>query len=561
MRSTRTRGAVVTALLAVTALVLAGCGGGGTGADLSGGQAARSGNDINVVDPAQLRDGGDFVWPIDELPPNFNYGQLDGTLAANRDVLGATMPFLFLGDAHGVLQPNPAYLQKAEVTGTNPQVVTYTLNPNARWSDGTTFSWQDFETNWRVGNGTNPAYTVSGTTGTEDISSVARGAGENEVVVTFAKPYGDWKGLFYPLYPKAAYATPQQFNEGWVNKLPITAGPFKLDGIDQTTKTITVSRDPNWWGDKPRLSRIIFQALATDAQPEAFANGSLSFLDIGPSVSFFQRAQQVPNSTIRIAYGPNYRRIAFNGAPGSILADPALRVAVMKGINRQVITQSQIGPIIPNATPLGNHIYVQGQTGYEDHSQVIAYNPDQARKDLDALGWTLQGNVRVKDGRQLVIRDVIPTRTAVSDAESRLVQQQLGEIGVQVNIEAVPSDNFFPQHVDTGDFDLTHFSLLGTQLPVSSGTGLWTLDPKNVNQNYGRIGDDKINQLLAQANAELDPAKQIQLANEVDQELWNIGHSLQLYQRPDAVAVRNDIANFGAKGFADNDYTKIGFTR
>jgi peptide/nickel transport system substrate-binding protein len=203
---------------------------------------------------------------------------------------------------------------------------------------------------------------------------------------------------------------------------------------------------------------------------------------------------------------------------------------------------------------------MEGQAGYQDNSGVVAYDPEAARRELDALGWTLQGDVRVRNGQPLVIRDIIPTAVAVSDAESRIVQQQLREIGVQVNIETVPSDNFFEQFVNTGDFDITHFSWLGTPTPISSSSGIFRL-VNEIGQNYGRIGNERINELLVQANAELDPVRQREIVNELDREIWNAGHSLLLYQRPDAVATQGNVANFGAKGFADYDYTMIGFTQ
>jgi peptide/nickel transport system substrate-binding protein len=169
--------------------------------------------------------------------------------------------------------------------------------------------------------------------------------------------------------------------------------------------------------------------------------------------------------------------------------------------------------------------------------------------------------VRAKDGKQLVIRDVIPTGTPVSEAEARIVQQQLAAIGVQVNIDTVPVDNFFEQFVYVGNFDITHFAWLGTPSPISSSSGIYRLVDGTVAQNYGRIGNQKINDLLVQANAELDPAKQRAIVNELDQEVWNAGHSLLLYQRPDAFALKPNIVNFGAKGFADYNYTLIGFAK
>ena len=37
--------------------------------------------------------------------------------------------------------------------------------------------------------------------------------------------------------------------------------------------------------------------------------------------------------------------------------------------------------------------------------------------------------------------------------------------------------------------------------------------------------------------------------------------SLPLFQSPGNVAVRSNLANFGAPGLADTDYTKVGFLK
>lgn len=46
----------------------------------------------------------------------------------------------------------------------------------------------------------------------------------------------------------------------------------------------------------------------------------------------------------------------------------------------------------------------------------------------------------------------------------------------------------------------------------------------------------------------------------VDRRVWAEGFSLPLVQSVGTVAVRDDLANFGARGLADLDYTAIGFT-
>jgi peptide/nickel transport system substrate-binding protein len=51
------------------------------------------------------------------------------------------------------------------------------------------------------------------------------------------------------------------------------------------------------------------------------------------------------------------------------------------------------------------------------------------------------------------------------------------------------------------------------------------------------------------------------LANQVDTMLWQEGFNLPLFQSPGDIAVRKDLANYGAFGLASVVYSAIGFTR
>ena len=123
-----------------------------------------------------------------------------------------------------------------------------------------------------------------------------------------------------------------------------------------------------------------------------------------------------------------------------------------------------------------------------------------------------------------------------------------------------PLDNFFDAYITPGRFDFTVFSWLGTPFPISSSQSLY-LKPSDddIRQNYARIGSDQIDQLYHQAVQELDPPKAIEEANEIDKLIWTEVHSLTTYQRPDIWAVKKDLANIGAYGFASVIYEDIGW--
>ncbi|SER46265.1 ABC transporter family substrate-binding protein [Lentzea albida] len=552
--------------LAAVVLTLTACGGpsnnGGNsglkGADNTIGQA-----DVNPQDASKVKDGGEFRWPVDQLPDNWNYNQLDGTNADGRRMIDTVMPNLFKQKADATIEVNKDVLDDAKLASNDPQVLEFKINPKAKWSDGTALSYKDFEGMWKALNGTDKAFEVASTTGYEDIEKVEKGATDQDVKVTFKKKFAEWKGLFTPLYPAALTATADEFNKGWADAPKITAGPFKIGTIDRTAKLVTVVQDPAWWGPKPKLEKITFRQVDRPALADALANGQIDFFEIGSSIDLFTRAQSMQGVTIRQAITPDYSHITFNGAKGAILEDPKVRVALQRGVDTKTIAKALLGQMIKgDAQVTGNHFFLLGSAGYKDNSSVASYDKEAAKKELDAAGWKLEGETRKKDGKELVIRYVIPTPNPTSDQISKLVQSQLKEVGVKVDIQAVPSADFFKQYVNVGNFDITTFRWLASALPISDSKGIYGYDPNSTNQNYGRIGSDEVNKLLEQANGELDDTKRLEIANEADKKIWELGAQLPLYQIPGAVAIKSNVANMGAVAFANRpyDYINMGFT-
>ena len=286
----RRRFAILVTLLAL----LSGCGSGGPPGVEGGAGPSAGANDVNPTDREQMAEGGTLRWAISQLPPNFNTGHLDGSLADNAAVMGGLLGGPFDFDAAGQPMLNTDYVESAELTATAPkQVVTYKINPKAKWYDDTPITWVDYEAQWKARNGTNRAYRVASTQGYDKIESVLRGSDDREVVVTFHQPYSDWKGLF-GLYPASTNRDPAVFNEGWKDQPLTTAGPFKLGGVDRTAQIITMVRNEKWWGRQAKLERIIYRVISPDAQIDALTNGEIDFLDVGPDVNKLRRAETTP---------------------------------------------------------------------------------------------------------------------------------------------------------------------------------------------------------------------------------------------------------------------------
>jgi len=177
------------------------------------------------------------------------------------------------------------------------------------------------------------------------------------------------------------------------------------------------------------------------------------------------------------------------------------------------------------------------------------------------------GGIRMKDGKPLRIRFVIPTNVATSAQESELIRGMLQPIGVDVAIEPVPLGDFFEKYINAGNFEFTVFSWIGTVFPISSSKSIYAMpkpDDKGelaIQQNYARVGSAELDALFDEATRIFDTEEAAKLGNRIDKMIWDEVHSLTLYQRPEIVAAKKNLANFGAFGFASAIYEDIGFTK
>jgi peptide/nickel transport system ATP-binding protein len=550
--------AVIVALVAVGVVVIR-LGTGHHGPAAAGAAELGTTNDINPQNPATLLDGGNLRLALSEYPVNFNPLHIDGNTADALAIIKPSMPRAFIIKPDGSTTLDTDYFTEVELTKSNPQVVTYTINPKAFWSDGTPVTWEDIASQIHALSGKDPAFAIASPSGADRVASVTRGVDDRQAVMTFAKPYAEWQGMFAGngvLLPRSMTSTPEAFNTAQLSGPGPSAGPFIVTTVDKAAQRIVLTRNPKWWGQRPRLDSISLLVLDAAADMPALQNNAIDAVGIA-SLDDLTIARRTPGISLRHAPGASWTHFTFNGAPGSILEDPKLRLAVMRATDRQAIANISQRGLVDNPTPLNNHIYVAGQKGYQDNSRVAAFDPDQARRDLDALGWKLNGPFREKDGRPLVIRLVLYDALAGRQI-AQVAQNSLAQVGVRLDLDVKPSGGFFTKYINTGDFDISLFGWVGDAFPLA---GLTQIYASYGESNFGKIGSADIDAKIEQTLAELDPDAARRLANETDKMIWDEGFSLPLIQSPGNVAVRSTLANFGAAGLGDYNYSAIGFMK
>ncbi|KAF0849647.1 ABC transporter family substrate-binding protein [Nocardia caishijiensis] len=553
----RRAGLRVAAPILVLALAAGGCG--DDSAMEAGSSDIGATSDINPKSRDEIADGGTLRLAIPNFPATFNSSHVDADGYVS-DVTGWTLPGTLTSDAAGNLEVDHDYFTSVELTATDPQTIVYTINPKAVWSDGSPITWNDLRSQAAALSGRDTAFEVAATHAYSSVEKVERGVDDRQAVVTFAEHYAEWKGLFNPLLPQQSTSSPQAFDDFYRNDMPLSAGPFMVTHIDRPEQRITLSRNPKWWGDTPKLDKVVYSILDSSAQLDALQNNELDAVEPLSTADDIKIATNTVGVQVRRAPANSFTHITFNGAPGSILADPRLRIAISKGIDRQGIATAVQNGVVSNPKPLNNHLYLVGQTGYQDNAESVTFDPAAAARMLDDLGWKLNGEFREKDGRRLEIRDALPQHeTQVRIAT--IVQQNLAAIGVKAHIETYPGTNFFSGVIEPGNFDIAQFAWSKSIFPLGALPQIYAYDPANKLSNFGRIGSPELNTLIDQIIAELDPRKAIELANEADRMIFEEGFSLPIVQSAGAVAVRENLANFGAFGLSSADYTKIGFVK
>ncbi|OIV38125.1 ABC transporter substrate-binding protein [Mangrovactinospora gilvigrisea] len=565
-RHFRSAAALVAALSA--AALVAGCGssgGGAKGAEPSQSSAPVQGAQaINPQPLSKIKQGGTFRMSIQQWITQYNLYQVEGTQGDGASIASMVLPQLWMHDAKGTPHADTDFLLNASAaTAGGKQVVTYNLNPKAKWSDGKQVSAADFKAQWQALNGSDSKYLVADSSGYDQIASVAQGSSPQQVKVTFKNAYADWQRLFQTMLPAAAINTPDKFNKGWIQTVPITSGAWKIGKMDKAQQAITVVPDPSFWGTKPKLDKVIFRAMGQDAQLGAYLNNEIDYVST-PDAESYQRAKKNPSTAIRIGARWDEVHLTLNGNHGPT-QDVKVRQAIEEAVNRQALADIASKGMPFKAPLLDNHFFMPNQAGYQDNAgQYGKYDPTAAGKLLDAAGWKSAGTgkPRTKGGKPLQLTYVMSDGSTQQSADqAEALQAMLMQVGIKMTIQKVPMNDFFDKYVNVGNFDLTSFRNVDAVFPSTLYPVFQQPKGNQVYQNYGRVSSPQIDKLLQQAGTTVDESQSRALYNQADKLIWQAGHSLEYYQRPQVLAVRKNIANFGASGLGDVDWAKVGFLK
>ncbi|MGW4486949.1 ABC transporter family substrate-binding protein [Amycolatopsis sp. NPDC004368] len=558
--TTRSRAAKLGAFVAGAALLLSACGGGGGGnSAVQTGQAFagcdKDPNTCNSVAADQLQQGGDVTYAIEKNIPNWNVTSAEGNVFETGMVTKGILPYTFYAtpDLKPVL--NKDFVESADITSTNPQVVVYKINPKASWDDGTPVSADDFIYNWKVQNGKDcPDCQAATTSGYDQIQSVVGSDNGKTVTATFSKPFTDWRqlwsssGAMYPAHLAAQHGdtkTPAGLASSYKwfgDTVPTwTAGPFKISKFVNNQSVTEVPND-KYWGAKPHLSSVIFRII-TDAtqEPTALQNNEVQVIYPQPQVDLVNQVKNMPNISSYIGLGLTWEHFDFNlKSPG--LDNKALRQALFTAINRKDMIAKTVGQFTNKVEPLNNHNFMPQQQGFKDVVSSTGQGTgdiDKAKKILTDAGYKLNGTqLQDPSGKNVgPYRIRYTVGNQIRQDECELFAAAAKQLGITVNVS--PTDDL-GDTTTKGDYDIIVFAWVSSPFPFAGAVQNWVTGQGS---NYGKYSNPQVDSLIAQANTETDQAKATDLLNQADQIMSDDAYVLPLYQKPTFIASSDKIGN------------------
>ncbi|MFD3686932.1 ABC transporter family substrate-binding protein [Nocardiopsis sp. NPDC058631] len=529
--------------------------------------AALAASDLNAAPREDLQEGGTFVWSLSEYEEQHNMVHVQGNKADVRRVVGALLPTPTRFDDQGGFAPNEDYVLEYGVSDDGLEV-SYTLNPDAVWSDGEPITWEDYEAQVITRKGERDGeFEVGSDTGYKWIEEVEQGEDEYSFTLKFSQPYADWPALFDIVYPKEYMEDEELFAEGYDGEIPVTAGPFADPEFDDVTQRITVTKNEDWWGDPAMLDEIIFANVAIDGQATAFNNGEIDAFYLGYDAAAWELLKDREGTYFTRAVDNAYRFISLN-AGSETLQDKNVRQAISMAVNRDTMAEVALGAVDWPITGEVNRLLRSSQNGYQDNSDPVGtYDPEAAGALLDEAGWTLEDGAEFRTneaGDTLSLGWVASEDMQLAKDEGDIAREMLAEIGVEVDVQNVPGNALFSDYIVPGNYEMASYVLTGSNpYPTDSEgnySGPYDEEGEDWGNNHSFHSTQEINDLYEELAQETDPDRYAEIANQIDTAIWDEVLTIPMFERPGLYAMDENLRNWGAYGVAGNYvYEDIGW--
>lgn len=445
-----------------------------------------------------------------------NFNTVTQSLAASSTAQSFLFPAIFDVDIDSGL-PTDTGLTTWTVSE-DGLIYTFTIRDDANWSDGTPITANDVKFTFDA-------------IARPDVETIRKGFIENisELNVIDEKTFeivlgapdcNIWGNLSTRIMPAHKFAADySDFISSDFNNAPdISGGPYILDEW-APDEFVRFTANPTYYNGEPQIDTLVLQVMPDPAVvAQALIAGEVDYS--GVTADALAQVEGQPNInllTTKVNYvqflalnlgDPQNPASAYDEAGNPVeqaanplFSDVRVRQAIAMGWDKDAVieikpagTSRMVGSIPPSIT-----------WAYNNDVAPYSYDPEAAGALLDEAGWTLNdAGTREKDGVPFEFELGYIAGNNNSDEIAVIIQDQLGQIGIQVNLlsmeaGAMISTRAYPQTFDAiilgATWDTPEPQVL-TNLFLNSHQ-----DIVNAGFNFASYVNPAMDELLAQAGS------------------------------------------------------------
>jgi peptide/nickel transport system substrate-binding protein len=331
----------------------------------------------------------------------------------------------------------------------NKLVWTFNLRKGVKWQDGKPFTSADVVYTYRdvVLNKATPTSKASVYSAVKTV----RAKGKYKVQFVLSSPFSDlpaYLAYFAPVLPKHVLSGSNPFDNSTFNKQhPIGTGPYKLTKYTPG-ESITLTRNPTYFGAKPKIKTIIFKIIpTTTTEVSNLLSGDLDYINLtdpqylkpfANNKSF--KVQKNADQTYYFAM-VNTTKAPFN--------DVRVRQALDYAIDKKAMINAMLSGYGKVA---GGPIAPLQKAFYNSKVQQYPYSVSKALSLLAAAGYKKDASGKLmKDGQQLSI-DFTAGQIRFLVPASELIQRYWEALGIQVNLKVLDWNTYIQTVVVNRDY-------------------------------------------------------------------------------------------------------------
>ncbi|SFM21901.1 peptide/nickel transport system substrate-binding protein [Paenibacillus sp. 1_12] len=393
---------------------------------------------------------------------------------------------------------------------------TFNLENNVKWHDGKAFTADDVVFSFNY-------YKTYPFNWNGDISQIKSVEKINDLTVAFhlknkyAPFLSDLVGIV-PIIPKHGWekvTKPIEFRD---DAALIGTGPYKLKKYDSASGQYLYEANDNFFKGQVIVKEIAFVSASNKLL--AMQNGEIDETYTSNYADVLS-AEKAGFKTIKSEPTGSVVRISFN-MDHAKLGDKRLRQAIAYALNREEISGKITGgkPMVGNAG-----VVPTDSTWYNKNVKQYAYDPAQAEKLLDELGYKKNAN-GVREDLKLNLM----TSSTMQDAT--MMKEMLKKVGIELNLVQLDSAAFAVA-LGENNYDIALTGHIGASGDPDYLRLWFSGQAANMWSSRGKsLKLDEFHKLAEKQMQELNEGKRHEIVNQMQDILAEELPTLVLYHRP-----------------------------